>query len=312
MQPSAALPTGAPRFRPDLAMPALPVDALPLLLAPRGYVPAAEPLALPPPDADKVEMETAAAGDEKPPRSLPTLLSSAAAARARMDYRHAAGTCAAGAAIARATGHLGWAARFAIEAGAVGLLAPPGEDPPLDVGSSGDDSPVRGRARLNAAIARALAGDADAALAEIDAAEGELGADDGFGRLLVLVNRAQALLERGDLRPATSTAGDALRMARREKQEYWTALAGLSVALTHLARGKYNEARARLGEAARTFARYDDALRQIQCHYLLGEVAYIGEDPIRAGAHYRDGLAVARRAGAQKWIELLTLRFEHR
>jgi hypothetical protein len=50
----------------------------------------------------------------------------------------------------------------------------------------------------------------------------------------------------------------------------------------------------------------------VQCHYLLGEIAYLGEDPIRAGAHYRDALAIARAAEAQEWIELLTLRFEHR
>jgi len=82
--------------------------------------------------------------------------------------------------------------------------------------------------------------------------------------------------------------------------------------LAQLARGRRNEARARLGDAARLFARFGETLRRIQCHYLLGEVAWMGEDPIRAGSHYRDALAVARPAGEQAWIELLTLRFEHR
>ena len=44
----------------------------------------------------------------------------------------------------------------------------------------------------------------------------------------------------------------------------------------------------------------------------LGEIAYDGEDPIRAGAHYRDGLGLARTAGAVGTVELLTMRFEHR
>jgi ABC-type Fe3+/spermidine/putrescine transport system ATPase subunit len=37
-----------------------------------------------------------------------------------------------------------------------------------------------------------------------------------------------------------------------------------------------------------------------------------GEDPIRAGSHYRDGLGLARASGAVGTVELLTLRFEHR
>jgi tetratricopeptide (TPR) repeat protein len=262
-----------------------------------------------------VDLGTGAAADEEPRSRLARLLADAAAARARMAYDQAAALCAQGAAAAREGGDDEWTARFADEAAAIGLLSLPSDERPLESagpGASAHDGPARGRQRLNAAIALALAGDPSAALVELDAAEAEIGPDDAFGRLLVLLNRAQAWLERGDLRPASAAAADALRMARREKQEYWTALAGLSVALTHLARGRYNEARARLGEAARTFARHGDALRQIQCHYLLGEVAYIGEDPIRAGTHYRDGLAVARPAGAQAWIELLTLRFEHR
>ncbi|HEU4562506.1 MAG TPA: hypothetical protein VFS20_32045 [Longimicrobium sp.] len=293
-------------------MPSISIDALPELLAPRGYVPAAEPLALPPANAGRVDVETGAPAGEEPRNDLAQLLATAVAARAGMEYEHAATLCAAGASAARNSGDAGWVARFANEAAAVGLLAPPSDVPPPLEGSAFVDQPAHGRARLNAAVARALEGDVDAALAEIDTAEAELDPDDVFGRLLVLVNRAQALLERGDVRLASSAASDALRMGRREKQDHWAALGGLSVALTHLARGRYNETRARLGEAVRIFARYGDALRQIQCHYLLGEVAYIGEDPIRAGAHYRDGLAIARPARAQEWVEMLTLRFEHR
>jgi hypothetical protein len=126
------------------------------------------------------------------------------------------------------------------------------------------------------------------------------------------MNRAQALLEAGELALADDEAAAALRLARREKQDRWVALASLCAALVALARGRRADARTRLGEAARRFARAGDALRQVQCHYLLGEIAYLGEDPIRAGAHYRDALAIARAAEAQEWIELLTLRFEHR
>jgi tetratricopeptide (TPR) repeat protein len=130
--------------------------------------------------------------------------------------------------------------------------------------------------------------------------------------LLLSVNRAQVLLETGDLPGAEELALAALRLARRERNDRWAALAGLSVSLVQLARGRRNDARARLGEAVRLFARAGDARRQVQCHYLLGEIAYLGEDPIRAGAHYRDALGIARAAHEQAWIELLTLRFEHR
>jgi len=138
------------------------------------------------------------------------------------------------------------------------------------------------------------------------------GANNPAGRLLIALNRTQALLESGELADADTEAAAALRLARREKRDRWVALASLAAALASLARGRRADARSRLGEAVRLFARAGDATRQLQCHYLLGEIAYLGEDPIRAGAHYRDALAVARAAGAQQWIELLTLRFEHR
>ncbi|HET7232147.1 MAG TPA: hypothetical protein VFJ16_19225, partial [Longimicrobium sp.] len=284
----------------------------------RGYVPAAEPLEIPRRDAAIIDLDAVARADETPDERLRRLMASATAARARMAYPQAAELCASGAAAARDAGAEGWALRFADESRAIGLLSPPGIDPDAMAGALPEAAPdaksdrARGRERLNAAIGVALGGDAAAALAEIDAAEAALDADDMFGRLLVLLNRAQALLDGGDLRAAVAASADALRMARREKHEYGTALALLGSALTHLARGRRNEARGNLGDAARTFSRYGDALRQVQCHFLLGEVAYIGEDPIRAGTHYRDALAVARPAGAQEWIELLTLRFEHR
>ncbi|HYH82455.1 MAG TPA: hypothetical protein VEX86_21870 [Longimicrobium sp.] len=304
-------------------MPALPLDTLLEMPAPRGYVPAAEPLHLPPSHAGTVDVDTGAAADAEPGSELERLLAAATAARARMAYAEAAEACASGAAAARELGDGEWAARFADEAHALGILSPPGDDPPSlgtdlqQPASTVDtdvavDSAARGRRLLNTAIELALAGDADGALAGLAAAEAAMGEDDAFGRLLLVLNRAQVMLERGDVRAAFDTAADGLRMARRAKEDYWAALAGLGAALTHLARGRRNEARARLGEAVRTFARHGDALRQVQCHYLLGEVAYSGEDPIRAGSHYRDALAVARPARAQAWIELLTLRFEHR
>jgi len=300
-------------FVEDHAVTALPADTLPELLSPRGYVPAAEPLEIVRPDA-AIDLRTGAP-DAPPADTLARLLAGATAARARMAYADAAALCAQGAAAAREAGAPDWAACFADEADAAALLAPPEDALETIPGLRDDvsaDHPARGRRRLNAAIATALRGDAPAALAELDAAERALEVGDAYGRFLVLLNRSQALLEAGDVRAAGTAAADALRMARREKQDYWTAQAGLGSALAHLARGRRNEARGHLGEAARAFARHGDALRQVQCNYLLGEVAYIGEDPIRAGTHYRDALAVARPAAAQGWIELLTLRFEHR
>ena len=196
-------------------------------------------------------------------------------------------------------------------------LPPPGGFVVYDSARARDEAPAplareRVRAALNGGVEAALAGAHDDALARFDEAAAALEPTDHYGRLLVTLNRAQALVARGDLATAEDAAADALRLARREKDDYWTALAQLGLALAQVARGKRADARGRLGEAARAFARAGDAPRQVLSHYLLGEIAYLSEDPIRAGSHYRDGLAVARQTAAQEWIDLLTSRFEHR
>lgn len=195
-------------------------------------------------------------------------------------------------------------------------VLPAGDRSGADAGAperpSDDTGPNAPRAIVSRAVAAALAGDHPAALALLGEARAALAEGDSAARLLLEVNRAQVLLETGDLVGADEAAAAALRLARRERRDGWAALAGLSAALVHLARGRRNEARTRLGEAVRLFARGGEALRQVQCHYLLGEIAYLGEDPIRAGSHYRDALGIARAAGEQAWIDLLTLRFEHR
>ncbi len=170
----------------------------------------------------------------------------------------------------------------------------------------------RWRSLVNLGVLAALRGDEEMALRWIGEAETRVPRDDAYARLLVLVNRSQALAGLGDLAGAEEAAAAALKVGRREKDEHWTALGGLALGLVHLARGLRNQARARLGEAARGFARTGDVLRQVQCHYVLGEIADDSDEPIRAGSHYRDGLALARQAAAVDVVELLTLRFEHR
>jgi len=194
------------------------------------------------------------------------------------------------------------------------LLPPRGYVAPDEVRAGGGPShalPDSVATPVLRAIAEAMDGRHDAALALLEDVS-PLTRGDAAADLLVLLNRAQLLLETGDLARADGEATTALRVARREKREHWIALASLCAALVHLARGRRADARSRLGEAVRVFARTGDALRQVQCHYLLGEIAYLGDDPIRAGAHYRDALGLARPAGEQEWVELLTLRFEHR
>lgn len=196
-------------------------------------------------------------------------------------------------------------------------LPPPGGYVRAEGWESYDEAPAneawhRFAAEVEPGIEAGLARDGAGALRRFDLAAAELSPEVLYGRLLLGINRAQALLLLDDAAGAEEEAVKALRLARREKREHWIALAGLGVALVYLARGRRAEARARLGEAVRGFARHGDLLRQIQCHYILGEIAYLAEDPIRAGSHYRDGLAVAREAGEQEWVELLTSRFEHR
>jgi tetratricopeptide (TPR) repeat protein len=174
------------------------------------------------------------------------------------------------------------------------------------------DAWARFAVEIEGGIEAGLGGDGAEALRRFVAAEGALRPDDHFGRLLLGLNRSQALLAADDAARAENAAAGALKLARRHRNEHWAALAGLALGLVFLARGRRADARARLGEAVRGFARHGDRLRMIQAHYVLGEIAYLAEDPIRAGAHYRDGLAVARKAAEQEWIELLTSRFEHR
>ena len=176
------------------------------------------------------------------------------------------------------------------------------------------DGWARFAAALDAGVDAALARDAAEALRRFDEAAAALAptAGDAYARVILGVNRAQALLLADDPVGAEREAAAALRLARREKNDGWAALASFGIALVFLARGRLADARARLGEASRGFARAGDRLRQVQCHYVLGEIAYFGEDPIRAGSHYRDGLSLAREDALQEWIELLTSRFEHR
>jgi ATP/maltotriose-dependent transcriptional regulator MalT len=196
-------------------------------------------------------------------------------------------------------------------------LPPPGGYVRPEGWESYDEAPAgeawrRFAGPLEAGIEAELAGDAAGALRRFDEAARELPPDAPFGRLLLGINRAQALLAADDAAGADAQAVAALRLARREKNEHWTALASLGAALVHLARGRRSAARERLAEAVRGFTRHGDLLRLIQCHFLLGEVAYLGEDIARAGSHYRQGAALAREAGEQEWVELLGLRFEHR
>lgn len=173
-------------------------------------------------------------------------------------------------------------------------------------------TPDRFRALLALAVADGLRGRYPEALDGIAAAEAALGELDDAQRVLILANRSAALVALWRLTDAERAAAEALKAGRRMKDDHQAAVGGFARAVAHLARGRRADARTRLAEAVRGFAKAGDVLRQVQCHHLLGEIAYDGEDPIRAGSHYRDGLALARPAGALAAVELLTLRFEHR
>ena len=174
--------------------------------------------------------------------------------------------------------------------------------------------PARERfaALVTLAIVDGVRGEYEQALEGIAAAEAELPDPSDADLVLLLANRSALLAALWRLDEAERAAAEALRAGRRMKDEHQAAVGGFALAVAHLARGRRAHARTRLGEAVRAFYRADDVLRQVQCHHLLGEIAYDGEDPIRAGSHYRDGLALARPAGALGTVALLTLRFEHR
>lgn len=167
------------------------------------------------------------------------------------------------------------------------------------------------RAMLGLAVTTGVRGDFAAAEAALDGLVAGPALDDA-DLVPLLANRSAVMLGLGRLHRAEQAGADALRAGRRKKDDHLTAVGGFAAGLAHLARGRRNDARTRLADSVRGFARAGDVLRQVQCHHLLGEIAYDGEDPIRAGSHYRDGLGLVREAGAVGTVELLTLRFEHR
>jgi hypothetical protein len=268
-------------------------------IAPGGYVAVGLPAI---PLADDVPAEGDAAG------AVRHVLASAAGARARMAWTRADTLAREGVALAR---RLRIAAGPAlIESAAARIHAGRLDDAETACAEALDDGdgPTRAAATINLGIVAALRGDADEALARFAAAEPA----DEWTHFGVAVNRSMALAARLELPAAHDAAADALRLGRRARDDHRAALGGIALACVHHARGTRNEARTRVAEALRALVRAGDRLRIVQCHYLLGELAYEAEDGIRAGSHYRDGLAVAREAGAAPLVELLTLRFEHR
>lgn len=240
------------------------------------------------------------------------MLAQAAAARLSTDWR--AARCAAEHAAALALEGGADDADALAELAAVALLSGRADEAEalyrrmLD----GDSRQVRFRALLGLAVVAGVRGEYAAALEGTEAAEAAGGALQDAELVPLLANRSAALLGLGRLGEAEQAGADALRGGRRMKDEHLTAVGGFAAGLAHLARGRANEARVRLADCVRAFTRAGDLLRQVQCHHLLGEIAYDGEDPIRAGSHYRDGLGLARAAAAVGTVELLTLRFEHR
>ncbi|HET6228922.1 MAG TPA: hypothetical protein VFE05_02520 [Longimicrobiaceae bacterium] len=292
------------------------------MIHPGGYFPAGRPL----PGPDVVSAAEALAGgwdaeDDAAPEvraeRLHAGVTVAEAARVRMDFAQA-GAAARVAEMARRVGAAEVVPDAVNEMVCHGIMSGEGDLDDLarlcEEVASGEATRVqRGRALANLGVIAGLGGDPAEAVARFDAAARLFEAErDVHGRVLAGVNRANALAESAHLRAAEKAAADTLRLARSAKHEHWTAMGQMAVGLVHLERGSRNQARAHLGEAVRGFARSGDALRQVQCWHVLGEIAYDAEDPIRAGAHYRDGLSVARQAGAGGAIEVLTLLFEHR
>ena len=268
-------------------------------IAPGGYVAAGLP-AVPVADDAPADGDAAAA--------VRHVLATAAAARARMAWTRADTLAREGVALARRLRLPPEAAL--IESAAARIHAGRLDDAEMACTEAldGADGATRAAAGINLGIVAALRGDPDEALARFAAASPV----DEWTHFGVAINRAMALAARLELAAAHDAAADTLRLGRRSRNDYRAALGGIALACVHHARGTRNEARARVAEALRALVRAGDRLRIVQCHYLLGELAYEAEDPIRAGAHYRDGLSVARDAGVAPLVELLNLRFEHR
>jgi tetratricopeptide (TPR) repeat protein len=290
-----------PPTSPDAVTATTLLDEIP----PGAYVPAARPHSAAEPDAPP---PGDAAG------AVEHVLASAGAARGRMAWARADTLAREGAELARRLRLPALLGAALNESAAARIHAGMLDDAGTTARNAlAGDPAEHARAEVNLGIVAALRGDTDEALARFAAAEAAAHADgDEWTLLLVQANRAVAQVARNELAAAQKSAEDALRTGRRARDDHRAALGSVALACAHHARGVRNEARTRLAEAVRAFTRSGDRLRMVQCHFMLGEIAYEAEDPIRAGSHYRDGLAVAREAGATALVELLSLRFEHR
>jgi tetratricopeptide (TPR) repeat protein len=272
-------------------------------IIPGGYVPAGRPFTSPAP----VPGDAAGAVEH--------VLASAGGARARMAWARADTFAREGAELARRLRLPALLGAALNESAAARIHAGLLDDAEIGARQALESGGAEGtRAEINLGVVAALRGDPDEALVRFAAAEAALhaGEPDEWTLFLVQANRAVALVARNELEAAQSSAEAALKTGRRARDDHRAALGGMALAVAHHARGVRNEARTRLADAVRAFTRAGDRLRTVQCHFMLGEIAYEAEDPIRAGSHYRDGLAVAREAGAAGLVELLSLRFEHR
>jgi tetratricopeptide (TPR) repeat protein len=195
-----------------------------------------------------------------------------------------------------------------------GFAVPPGSaaEPLLAGDKEGAEAAIRAGAEADPVALAALLGARGRYQEAIDLLDGAGEPDDDIRKAVASANRASALIGLGRLEDAERAARTALRAGRRGRDPGAEAIGALALALTQLARGRAAAARSALGDAVRAFAVTGDVHRQVQCHHLLGEIAYSGEDPIRAGSHYRDALALARGAGMDAAVEHLTLLFEHR
>ncbi|HET6764216.1 MAG TPA: hypothetical protein VFH27_11110, partial [Longimicrobiaceae bacterium] len=186
------------------------------MIHPGGYFPAVHPTS---------------AGDHTTDETSAASLGDAAAARLRMDWDAAAGLLESLAASQDPELRAAAAAELAGMHLLMGDLDEAAREAEEALGS--EPAPrERGWATLNLGVVRALHGDADAALEHLARADVWLGeAGDEHGRVLAGASRAWALVGRCELRDAWHAASDALRRARRIKDDHATSVGLMATAL---------------------------------------------------------------------------------
>lgn len=168
------------------------------------------------------------------------------------------------------------------------------------------DPRVRGIAYQNLGYVAASQGDFERAEAQFEASVycfENAGYERGVA--IALINRSQALLDRGEAAQAEAVGADAIRTARRVNDLDLVASAAMNLAAAVARRGDLDRAADLVSEALGQLLTIGNRIKQVEALKRLGDLQRQRGDLVVAERCYRQGLDLARRIDARLEAEAL-------